>query len=102
MSEVWLLVLLCGAGTVLLKGLGPALVGGRELPPRALRMVALLAPTMLAALVATQTFADGERLVLDPRAVGIGAAVVALAARAPFLVVVAAAAGAAALTRAVT
>ena len=102
MSEAWLLVLLCGLGTVLLKGLGPAVVGGRSLPPRATRMVALLAPTMLAALVVTQTFADGEELVLDARAVGIAGAAVALAARAPFLVVVACAAGGAALTRALT
>lgn len=102
MSEAWLVVLLCGVGTVMLKGLGPAVVGGRALPPRATRMVALLAPTMLAALVVTQTFADGEELVLDARAAGIGAALLALAARAPFLVVIAAAAGGAALTRAVT
>jgi branched-subunit amino acid transport protein len=101
-SEAWLVVLLCGVGTVMLKGLGPAVVGGRALPPRATRMVALLAPTMLAALVVTQTFADGEELVLDARAAGIGAALLALAARAPFLVVIAAAAGGAALTRAVT
>ena len=102
MSEAWLVVALCGVGTVLLKGLGPAVVGGRELPPVAGRMVALLAPTMLAALVVTQTFADGEEVVLDPRAAGIGAAAIALLARAPFLVVIAAAAGGAALTRAVT
>ena len=102
MSDAWLLVLLCGVGTVLLKGLGPAVVGGRALPPRATRMVALLAPTMLAALVITQTFADGRELSLDPRAAGIGAAALALAARAPFLVVMACAAGGAALTRAAT
>lgn len=100
MSAGWTVVLCVGAGTMALKGLGPALLGGRALPPVAARLVALLAPTLLAALVVTQTFADGERLVLDARAAGVGAAVVAILARAPVLVVVVVAACAAALVRA--
>jgi hypothetical protein len=59
----------------------------------------LLAPSLLAALVVTQTFADGRRLVLDARAAGVAAAAVAIASRAPLLVVVVVAAVATALVR---
>src|SRR5438132_750330 len=52
-----------------------------------------------AALVATQTFSSGQHLVLDVRAAALGVAVIAVALRAPFLVVVVAAAGTAALLR---
>jgi hypothetical protein len=48
-----------------------------------------------------QTFAIGQELVLDARAAGLAAAVVALLLRAPFLVVVLVAAGTAAALRAV-
>jgi predicted branched-subunit amino acid permease len=57
---------------------------------------ALLLPVaLLAALIATQTFSEG----VDARAAGLGAAVVALLLRAPFLVVVASAAATTALLR---
>ena len=68
--------------------------------PTVRRVAALLPVALLAALVLTQTFAEGTRLVLDgPRAAGLGAALVALRLRAPFLVVVAAASATAAILR---
>jgi branched-subunit amino acid transport protein len=99
--SVWTVVAAVGAGTIALKGLGPALVGERPLPERLDAVVALLAPTLLAALVVTQTFGDAEGFVLDARAVGVCAGVVAIALRAPLLVVVVVAAVATALARAV-
>jgi len=99
-TSAWLLIAVVGACTIVLKGLGPLAIGGRELPRPLLGVVALLAPTLLAALIVTQAFADGRHLVLDARAAGLGAALAAVALRAPVLVVVAVAAGAAALTRA--
>jgi Branched-chain amino acid transport protein (AzlD) len=99
-TGAWVLVAVVGACTIVLKGLGPLAIGGRALPRPLLGIVALLAPTLLAALIVTQAFADGRHLVLDGRAAGLGAALVAVALRAPVLVVVAVAAGAAALTRA--
>ena len=54
---------------------------------------------LLMALVAVQTFAVGQTLVLDARAAGLAAAVVALLLRAPFLVVVIVAAATAAVFR---
>jgi hypothetical protein len=59
-----------------------------------------MAPTLLAALIVTQTFADGRHLTLDARPVGLAGGVVAVILRAPVLVVVVVAAGAAAATRA--
>jgi len=59
----------------------------------------LLPVALLAALVVVQTFSSGQRLVLDARAVGLGVALAAVLLRAPFIVVVAAATVATALTR---
>lgn len=100
MSEAWLVVALVGAATIALKAAGPVLVGGRELPGRVARVVALLAPALLAALVAVQVFAGDRELALDARAAGLAAAALALLARAPILLVVVVAAAATAITRA--
>jgi len=84
---------------MMIKAAGPVLLGGRPLPDPVQRVVALLAPALLAALVATTAFGSGSRLVLDARAVGLAVAAIAIALRAPILVVVIAAAAAAALVR---
>lgn len=102
MSAAWTVVLVVGLATIGLKGAGPVLLGGRELPPRALGVVELMAPTLLAALIVVNAFADGRHLVIDARAAGLGAAGVAIFVRAPLLVVVVVAAVAAALVRAVS
>jgi Branched-chain amino acid transport protein (AzlD) len=98
----WIVVGVVGAASLGLKGLGPVLFGGRPIPPAVLGVVALLTPTLLAALVATQVFGGDRELVFDARAVGLAAAVVALLARLPVLAVVAVAAAATALARALT
>jgi branched-subunit amino acid transport protein len=99
MSAVWLAVMIVGAATIALKATGPVLLGGRELPPRVNSLVVLLAPAVLAALVVTQVVGGERELVFDQRLVGLGAAGVAIALRAPLLVVVIVAAGATALAR---
>lgn len=101
MNDAWTLVLVVGVGTIALKGAGPLLLGRRQLGPRSASVVALLAPTLLAALLVTQAFADERRLVLDARAAGLGAGALAIVAKAPTLVVIAVAALTAALVRAV-
>lgn len=101
MSAAWAVVLAVGATTVVLKGLGPVVLGGRPLPGALQRVVVLLAPTLLAALIVVATFASGRELVLDARLAGLAAAAVAIALRAPVLAVVVAAALAAALVRAI-
>jgi branched-subunit amino acid transport protein len=101
-SAVWLCVLVVGAATIAIKAGGPVLAAGRELPRSTARVVDLLAPAVLAALVATQAFASEEELVLDERAAGLLAAGVAILLRAPLLVVVLVAAGTAAGLRAIS
>ena len=100
MSEVWIVVGVVGAVTVGLKSVGPILVGGRPLPEAVLGVVELLAPALLAALVAVQIFGGDRALELDARVAGLAAAALALAVRAPILVVVFAAALATATVRA--
>ena len=100
MSTVWTIVAVAGAATFALKAVGPVLLGGRELPAPMLGVVSLLAPALLAALVATQLLGGDRELVFDERLIGLAAAVLALLFRAPILVVVVAAAAATALGRA--
>jgi branched chain amino acid efflux pump len=96
---LWLAVLVTAAGCYGLKLLG-LLAPARLLEhPLAARVSALLPVALLAALAAVQTFASGTQLVLDARVAGVGAAVLAILLRAPFLVVVAVAAATAALVR---
>jgi branched chain amino acid efflux pump len=88
MSDPWLVVLVVGAGTMLLKAVGPVGVAHRELPQRVERLLDLVAPAILAALVVTETFADGKQLVVDARLAGAGAAVLLVLARAPYWLIV--------------
>ena len=99
MTGIWGIVAALGLGTMAIKAAGPVLLGGRPLPVGVKSVVALLAPALLAALVATATLGEGPSLVADARIIGVGAAVVALALRAPTLAVVVVAALAAALAR---
>jgi branched-subunit amino acid transport protein len=99
---MWTTVLIAAAGCYLLK------LAGLSVPPRWLegerfQRVAMLVPiALLAALIATQTFGDGKALTVDARAAGLAVAGGAVAARAPFLVVVVLASGVTALLRAIT
>jgi branched-subunit amino acid transport protein len=87
-STVWVVVLVVGVATVALKATGPVLLGDRTLPEPVARVVPLLAPVLLAALVVTQTVGGDNQLVLDARLAGVGAGAVAIAARAPLPAVV--------------
>ena len=100
MTTLWVTVVAVALASAAIKAAGPVLVGGRELSPRAVAVVALLAPALLAALVVSETFGEDRHLVLDERAVGAAVAAIALALRAPVLVAVALAAATTALTRA--
>lgn len=102
MSAAWTAVLVVGLATVAIKAAGPVLAGGRELPQSSARVVNLLAPALLAALVATQAFASDESLVVDERGAGLAAAGVAILLRAPLLLVVVVAAVTAATLRAIS
>ena len=94
-----MIVVVVAVGTIVIKAAGPVLLGGRPLPPAVQRVVALLAPALLAALVATTAFGTGQALAIDARAAGLTVAAVAIALRAPVLLVVVLAAAVAAVIR---
>jgi uncharacterized membrane protein len=92
---MWVPILIAAAGCYALKFAGLSVPQRVLDDPRVQRVALLLPVALLAALIATQTFVGG----VDARAAGLGAAVIALVRRAPFLVVVAAAAVTTALLR---
>jgi hypothetical protein len=103
-SDVWLTIVVLTVGTALIKASGPVLVGGRDMPPIAVRMIILVAPAILAGLVMIETFTSaGGEVELDARAAGLAAAAGVLVwRRSALLPAVAVAAVVAALVRAIT
>jgi branched-subunit amino acid transport protein len=95
----WAALLVAGAACYAIKLAGLSLPQRFLEGPRVQRIIPLLPVALLAALVATQTFATGRHLVLDVRAAALAVAMVAVLLRAPFLVVVVAGAATAALLR---
>ncbi|NSC20421.1 branched-chain amino acid ABC transporter [Streptomyces albus subsp. chlorinus] len=61
----WPAVVAVAALSFALKAAGPALLGERELPPRARAVIALMAPALLAGLVTVEVADEGWRTV-DP------------------------------------
>ena len=96
----WPVLLVLCAVSYALKAVGPLLAGGRQLGPGLRRGLDLVAVPLLAALILVQTLSTGHRLVLDARAPALAVAALLVWRRAPFLVVVLAAAATAALLRA--
>jgi branched-subunit amino acid transport protein len=87
-STTWTVVLVVSVVTIAIKAAGPMLLGGRPLPRRLNAVVSLLAPALLAALVAVNTLGGDRELVIDARLPGVLAAAVAIWLKAPVLVVV--------------
>jgi len=99
-KALWVAIVGVALASAAIKAMGPVLLGSKELPPSANAVIALLSPALLTALVVTQTFGEDSHLVLDERAIGVGAAALALSLRAPVLLAVALAALTTALVRA--
>jgi branched-subunit amino acid transport protein len=98
-SALWVSIVAVTLASAAIKAAGPVLAGGRELPPRANAVLALLTPVLLAALVVTGTFGEGGHLTIDEKALGVGAAAIAVALRAPVVVAAVLAAVVTALSR---
>jgi len=96
---IWAGVLIASAACYGLKLAGLSLPESWLRDARLQRTVPLIPVALLAGLVAIQTFSTGQHLVLDVRVVSLGVAIIAVALRAPFLVVVVAASATAALIR---
>jgi hypothetical protein len=100
MSTAWIVIAALCVGTFAAKAIGPAMLGGRRPPARAIAVIVLVAPAILTSLVVYETLSDAHSgLAVDARVVGLGAAGAAAAARLPMLGIVVLAAGATALTR---
>ncbi|MFJ4160148.1 AzlD domain-containing protein [Microbacterium testaceum] len=96
---LWAAVLTASAICVALKATGYLLPAHWLDKPRPARIADLLTVALLSALVMVQTLGAGPAVVVDARLPAVGVAALLLWARAPFLVVVAAAALTAALLR---
>ena len=99
---IWAAVIVASIGCYLLKRAGLSLAASLLERPEVQRVAALLPVALLAGLVAVETFGADGRLVVDLRLAGLGAGVIALVLRAPFLVVIVVAAATTAVLRAVT
>lgn len=77
------LIVVLALGTVLMKTLGPVLAGGRQPPARLTRVIALIAPALISALIVVGTFTQGQRLIIDARAAGLAVGAIALWFRVP-------------------
>jgi branched-subunit amino acid transport protein len=103
MTATWTTIAVLAVATAAIRASGPVLLGGRDLPPRVMAVIALLAPALLVALVVTQTVGEpsGGALEVDARLVGVVAAGGALLAGASTFPVIALAAIVTAAIRAV-
>lgn len=97
----WTLVLALAATAYAFKVIGLVVVGDRTLPPVVARCLALIPAALVAAIVVKDTFSAGQQLVVDARAAGVAAAVLAAWRRLPLIAVIVIGAAVTALVRAV-
>lgn len=97
--RVWATIALVALVTFAIKGVGPALLGDRPPPPAFTRVVLLLAPALLAALVITNAAAVGTRVRIGADTAGVAVAGLLLLRGVGVLPVVVVAAVATALLR---
>ncbi|WP_028650915.1 AzlD domain-containing protein [Nocardioides halotolerans] len=77
-ATIWWAILGLAVTTALVKAAGPVVFGGRQAHPAFLRVVAMMAPALLAALVVTSLLSDGHRLTVGADTVGVAVAGVLL------------------------
>jgi branched-subunit amino acid transport protein len=80
-NGVWITVAGLALITAAIRGSGPLLFGGRELPGALGRIMPLMAPALLAGLVVSETLSDATGFVVDERLIGVGAAAAVLCVR---------------------
>jgi len=99
---MWTAVLVSAVGCYLLKLAGLSVPAAWVEQPWVARVVDFVPAALLAALVAVQAATSGQELVIDGRLVGLAVAALALALRAPFIVVLVLAGAAGALVHVLT
>ena len=88
MSALWIGVIGTSALAFALKYLGHSVPEKFLTNPRVLRINALIPIALLSALVGVQTITDKGKWVIDQRLAGVAVALIALALKAPYFVVV--------------
>jgi len=86
--RLWLSVLAVIGANALMKAIGPLVVGDRPLPATARRVVALMAPVLLAGLIVINLGGEGWSELDVHRLVGVGVAGVARSLGTPMLAAV--------------
>jgi branched-subunit amino acid transport protein len=72
-GDIWIVIVLCALATAIIKGAGPVALGGRDLPQWFNGIITLMAPALLAALVAVAAFADQEEWAIGADTAGVAA-----------------------------
>jgi branched-subunit amino acid transport protein len=68
---IWCTIIGLTVTTVVIKAAGPVVFGGREPHPAFLRVVAMMAPALLTALVVTAALANGQQLGVGADTAGV-------------------------------
>jgi len=97
---LWQIIIAASIAGVMVKMLGYLVPPAMLSRPTPARIADLLTVALLAALIAVQTLGSGQQIVLDARVPAVIVAAGLFALRVPFIIVVIAAAGVAALIRA--
>lgn len=87
-ASLWMAIISVAAASFALKAAGPALLGRRELPARASRVISLLAPVLLTALVITDVAGQRWNGLSWPILIGLAATAVSRLLKVPSLVAV--------------
>ena len=98
--SIWWLIVALGAFSYALRVAGPLLLQRVTLSDPASKILNNITPAVLSALVVAGMFSTEQELVVDERAFGFAAAVIAVVAKVPPLGVIVVAAGATAAARA--
>ena len=70
-GDIWIVIGLCALVTAIIKGAGPIALGGRDLPSWFSGIITLMAPALLAALVAVAAFSEDEDWAVGADTVGV-------------------------------
>lgn len=97
--RLWLSILAVCAANWLFKAAGPLVLGDRRLPFVARRVVALMAPVLLAGLIVVELAGPDWHGLDGPQVLGVAVAGLAWSVRAPMLIAVLVGAGAAVAIR---
>ncbi len=99
MTGNWVAVGAVAVICALMRVSAPLLLGQRQ-APRLIHALELAVPALLAALIVTETFGAGQRLVIDPRLAGVVAGGLVALGRKPLWLTLVVAVGTTALVRA--